>query len=87
MGQQNTDKLSEYLQRRDIELNVRVNLSRPLLITQIGSSGFVNGFVNNFTLLYGEDVSNTTAYVTSEWENGQVRFTDPRSASVLTAHA
>ncbi len=55
------------------ELSIHVNLTRAVLITQIGSSGFSNGFVNNFTLSYGISESrNTSVYTHEDLDNAQV---------------
>ncbi|XP_064407076.1 uncharacterized protein LOC135351892 isoform X2 [Halichondria panicea] len=54
------------------ELSIHVNLTRAVLITQIGSSGFSNGFVNNFTLSYGISESrNTSVYAQEDLDNAQ----------------
>ena len=48
--------------RNDEGYSINVSLSRLLLITQIGSSGFSNGFINNFTVMYATEDNNFITY-------------------------
>lgn len=38
------------------DFDIRVTFSEPLLVTHIITSGFSNGFVNNFTIGYSSDM-------------------------------
>lgn len=52
--------------------NINVSLSRLLLITQIGSSGFSNGFINNFTVMYATEENKFITYQQPELGEKQV---------------
>ena len=68
--------LADLIQEQDLEFHIQVNLTRPVLITQIGSSGFSNGFVNNFTLLYEGRAGNTSIYTQWNLHHEQVCHKD-----------
>lgn len=48
--------LSEISDNFTSDFDINVTFSIPLLITHIITTGFSNGFVNNFTLSHGSDL-------------------------------